>query len=136
MTAPSYNPEVIAANRAGRLHPSQRRIVIDPLFWTFLGIAIAFIVLLVVLPLTTDVLHGSQRAQTLGGGAFAILLIVACLVFCACAGSSICTGRCSWSPAGPTTSAKPRRPTPTPSACISTVADINPPRGGRCASRA
>ncbi|GAA3560572.1 hypothetical protein GCM10022222_50420 [Amycolatopsis ultiminotia] len=82
MTQPADPAEVAAANLAGRLHPSQRPMLIGWWFWARLAVAGVFAVLLIVLPLTTGVLDSEHRGQTLGAAPFAVLLIVACVVSC------------------------------------------------------
>ncbi|RJQ92033.1 hypothetical protein [Amycolatopsis panacis] len=82
MTQPADPAEVAAANLDGRLHPSQRPLLIGWWFWVRLGIAAVFLLLLIILPLTTGVLDTARRGSTLAAAPFVILLIVACVVSC------------------------------------------------------
>ncbi|MFE3170792.1 hypothetical protein ACFXPA_29415 [Amycolatopsis sp. NPDC059090] len=79
---PADPAEVATANLAGRLHPSQRSLLVGGWFRFQLGLAAALIVFAVVLPLTTSILDEPHRAQTLGAAPFVLLLIVALLVSC------------------------------------------------------
>ncbi|MFF4595814.1 hypothetical protein ACQPXB_34515 [Amycolatopsis sp. CA-161197] len=75
--------EIATANLAGRLHPSQRRIVLDFTFWLCLVVGVIAALLCVVLPTATNVFEGPQRAESLGAFPFIVLLALVCLVLCA-----------------------------------------------------
>ncbi|WP_326837634.1 hypothetical protein VSH64_22565 [Amycolatopsis rhabdoformis] len=80
MTAPVE--EVAAANLAGRLHPSQRRIVLNFTFWLCLVVGGIAAVVCVVLPTATNVFEGPNRAQSIGTYPFIVVLALVCLGLC------------------------------------------------------
>jgi hypothetical protein len=82
MTAPVSPAEVAAANLAGRLHPSQRGLLLDLAFRVALVVGIAMAALAIVLPLTTDIFSGAKSGQSIAAIPFVILVAVVCLVFC------------------------------------------------------
>ncbi|MEV4604512.1 hypothetical protein AB0K15_45040 [Amycolatopsis sp. NPDC049253] len=83
MTTPVSPAEVAAANLAGRLHPSQRRLVLNFTFWLSLAVGVLTTVFCVVLATTTHVFEGTQRAESFGALPFLVVLAVVCLVLCA-----------------------------------------------------
>ncbi|MEW2503644.1 hypothetical protein AB0878_24540 [Amycolatopsis sp. NPDC047767] len=83
MTTPVSPAEVAAANLAGRLHPSQRHRVLDFAFWLSLTVGVLTTVFCVVVPTTTDVFEGPNRAASFGALPFLVVLAVVCLAFCA-----------------------------------------------------
>ncbi|MEV6897556.1 hypothetical protein [Amycolatopsis sp. NPDC051372] len=83
MTAPVSAAEVAAANLAGRLHPSQRHIVLNFGFWLCLVVGGIAAVACVVLPTATNVFEGPQRAESIGAYPFIVLLALVCLGLCA-----------------------------------------------------
>ena len=74
--------EVAAANLSGRLHPSQRGEVLDTMFWITLATVAVFVVLGVVLPLTTGILSGPKAGQTWVAAPFWLALVAGGAALC------------------------------------------------------